>query len=319
MNKIELAKSGRATCRQCREKIPKNDPRLGEEYEFSMGSSIRSGLRWYHLSCAITKLPDMVAQAEINAELPEDVLKSIEEIKKKGTQSAFTVKGFSDLKEEDVKVNVKAKIIRPMSVKQEFDDDGNPHQTRTLYVQENGIKGKMVLWNKHSEVDANKNDEIFILKGHTELGSDEKIVVHANLDSKVFINPDESDLETGIPKFELYSSNSWKKPKGEFCRFEYAKSGRASCSHCDEKIQKAELKIVKPEWGENEDTGRFFPSSTSYHTYCAIEAELGDEIIHEAITRLTPELIEENKDSLSNLTKQVQKNEKLHSILIELN
>jgi hypothetical protein len=318
MNKIELAKSSRATCRHCHSKIPKDEPRLGEEYEFSMGSSIRSGLRWYHLSCALTKLPDMVAHAEITSELPVDVLKSIDELKKKGMQSAFTVKGFSDLKEEDVTVNVKANVIRPMSTKQEFDDKGDPHQTRTLYVQDGAVKGKIVLWDDHCGIEISRNDEIVIIKGNTELGSDEKIGVHVNLDSKVFINPTDEDLATGIPKIELYSSNSWKKPKGEFCRFEYAKSGRAACSQCEEKILKAELKIVKPEWGENEDTKRFFPTSTSFHVHCAINVEFGEEIIHEAITRLTPELIESNSQILTQLSTQLEGNKKLHVILAEL-
>ncbi|MFV2014676.1 MAG: PARP-type zinc finger-containing protein, partial [Candidatus Heimdallarchaeota archaeon] len=112
MNRIELSKSSRAMCRICKAKIEKDKPRLGEEYEFSMGSSVRTGIRWFHLDCAISKSPDMVIQAEITMELPDDIAKNIEELKKRGMQTAFAVKGFSDIKEDDSKVNVKGTVLR---------------------------------------------------------------------------------------------------------------------------------------------------------------------------------------------------------------
>ncbi|MCE7733668.1 MAG: hypothetical protein GPJ54_02240 [Candidatus Heimdallarchaeota archaeon] len=318
MNIIELSKSGRASCRICKIKIEKAKPRLGEEYEFSMGSSVRTGVRWFHLDCAISKSPDMVIQAEITMELPEDVAITIEELKKRGMQTAFAVKGFSDIKEDGSKVNVKGTILRPMSKKLDIDENGVEHQSRTLYIVENEEKGKFVLWDEHCDEEIAKDDEIVVINGYTIMGSDDKISIHVQSDSTLFINPTDEDLETGIPKIELFSSNSWKKPKGENCRFEFAKSGRAACAHCEEKINKAELKIVKPEWGESEDNGRFFPSSVSFHVRCVIEAEFGDEIIHEAVTRLTPELIEENKEVLAELKDQLEPHKELQKILLEL-
>lgn len=318
MNIIELSKSGRASCRICKTKIEKAKPRLGEEYEFSMGSSVRTGIRWFHLDCAISKSPDMVIQAEITMELPDDITKTIEELKKRGMQTAFAVKGFSDIKEDDSKVNVRATVLRPMSKKLDIDEEGVEHQSRTIYITENEIKGKFVLWNDHCNGEIKKKDDIVIINGYAVMGSDDKVSIHAQSDSTLYINPKDEDLETGIPKIELFSSNSWKKPKGENCRFEYAKSGRAACAHCEEKINKAELKIVKPEWGESEDKGRFFPSSISFHVRCVNQAEFGDEIIHEAITRLTPELIEENKEVLSELKEQLQHHKELQNILLEL-
>ena len=52
-DKIEAAKSSRAACRLCGEKIKKGELRFGEEYESEYGLSFR----WYHLPCAAKKLP----------------------------------------------------------------------------------------------------------------------------------------------------------------------------------------------------------------------------------------------------------------------
>lgn len=56
MDKIEAAKSSRAACRQCGEKIKKGELRFGEEYESEYGASYR----WYHLPCAAKKLPALL-------------------------------------------------------------------------------------------------------------------------------------------------------------------------------------------------------------------------------------------------------------------
>gem|GEM_PF-1665226 len=58
---IEPAKSGRARCRKCREKIEKGELRLGVEVE---GYSDDPAWQWYHLTCAAEKVP-----AELNAAL----------------------------------------------------------------------------------------------------------------------------------------------------------------------------------------------------------------------------------------------------------
>lgn len=56
MDKIEAAKSSRAACRQCGDKIKKDELRFGEEYESEYGASYR----WYHLPCAAKKLPALL-------------------------------------------------------------------------------------------------------------------------------------------------------------------------------------------------------------------------------------------------------------------
>lgn len=50
---IERAKSGRAKCRKCREKIEKDEFRFGHEVAGEFGDA----LQWYHLKCAAEKVP----------------------------------------------------------------------------------------------------------------------------------------------------------------------------------------------------------------------------------------------------------------------
>ena len=52
-NEIERAKSGRAKCRKCREKIEKDEFRFGYEVSGEFGDTIQ----WYHLKCAAEKIP----------------------------------------------------------------------------------------------------------------------------------------------------------------------------------------------------------------------------------------------------------------------
>lgn len=49
---IEQAKSGRASCRKCREKIAKDELRFGHETVFQDASTFQ----WYHLRCAAEKV-----------------------------------------------------------------------------------------------------------------------------------------------------------------------------------------------------------------------------------------------------------------------
>jgi Poly(ADP-ribose) polymerase and DNA-Ligase Zn-finger region len=53
---IESAKSGRAACRSCKEKIAKGELRFGESNQMFEGS-----YRWHHLKCAAEKLPVLLA------------------------------------------------------------------------------------------------------------------------------------------------------------------------------------------------------------------------------------------------------------------
>jgi hypothetical protein len=59
---IEVAKSGRAACRTCKEKIGKDELRLGEAApnQFAEGEA---SYRWHHLRCAAEKKPSLLRQA----------------------------------------------------------------------------------------------------------------------------------------------------------------------------------------------------------------------------------------------------------------
>lgn len=56
---IEKAKSGRAKCRKCREKIEKDELRLGCEVKSDFGESTQ----WFHLKCAAEKVPAELEKA----------------------------------------------------------------------------------------------------------------------------------------------------------------------------------------------------------------------------------------------------------------
>lgn len=60
-NVIEEAKSGRASCRTCKQTIAKGELRLGIEAANQFGDT--PSLQWHHLPCAATKLPAELTEA----------------------------------------------------------------------------------------------------------------------------------------------------------------------------------------------------------------------------------------------------------------
>lgn len=60
---IEVAKSGRAGCRTCRQPIAKGELRFGEETPNAFGDAGDMSFRWHHLKCAATKLPTELKEA----------------------------------------------------------------------------------------------------------------------------------------------------------------------------------------------------------------------------------------------------------------
>ncbi|MBN8614705.1 MAG: hypothetical protein J0L92_29160 [Deltaproteobacteria bacterium] len=61
-HRLEIAPSGRATCRTCNQTIAKGDLRLGEEYASQFGAD-GFAVRWHHLPCAAKKIPDVLREA----------------------------------------------------------------------------------------------------------------------------------------------------------------------------------------------------------------------------------------------------------------
>lgn len=61
-HRIEVAPSGRATCKTCGKAIAKGELRLGEEYSSQFGSE-GFAIRWHHLPCGAAKLPDVLKAA----------------------------------------------------------------------------------------------------------------------------------------------------------------------------------------------------------------------------------------------------------------
>jgi hypothetical protein len=70
---IEESKTGRATCRICRQKIEKGELRFGEEDVNAFSANGAVTLRWYHLRCAAIARPAKLkpALAAWTAPLPE--------------------------------------------------------------------------------------------------------------------------------------------------------------------------------------------------------------------------------------------------------
>ena len=60
---IEIAKSGRAGCRTCRQPIPKGELRFGEETVNAFSDTGAMTYQWHHLMCAAKKKPSQLEEA----------------------------------------------------------------------------------------------------------------------------------------------------------------------------------------------------------------------------------------------------------------
>jgi hypothetical protein len=300
MNTIEMAKSSRSSCRTCKEKIEKLEPRLGVEQEMRQGDRSFTAMRWHHLECAMDSLPEEVSQAEINAELSEDLIEKIDKIRDKQTESSFDIKGIAELTQSGISVNTEAVVLRALKTRKTIDKEKNEMKSRTIYVEDSEQKRKVVVHGENTAINVGKGDHIVIIGGKTSIGSDEKIQVIADVSSQILINPKPDQLAQ-FSEVKIFVASGWSRPTGSKVEFEYAKSARATCPTCNKKIPKSELKIVKPEWMENEQTKRNYPGSFSYHVMCALDDEHGEDILCEAISRLSPELLLENRELLTKL------------------
>ena len=70
---IEMAKSGRSSCRVCKQAIPKGELRFGEETVNAFSDSGGTAFVWHHLTCAAQKKPHELKEAleAFEGEIPE--------------------------------------------------------------------------------------------------------------------------------------------------------------------------------------------------------------------------------------------------------
>lgn len=212
INIIELAKSSRSSCRLCKQKIEKDTPRMGSETEMRQGDRTFTAVLWYHLSCALEKLPDEVVIAEIKVELPVDSLDEIEKLKKQQMQSSFIPQGISVLDKANITVNAEATVLRLLKKRKIENSDGIEVETKTVYVEHDKQRRKILLQEDQSDLEMDKGDRIVIIAGITTEGSDEKIQVIANNNSKVLINPIQEEIDKYAQNIEIYVSSAWKRP-----------------------------------------------------------------------------------------------------------
>src|SRR5580704_6456010 len=62
-HKIEVAPSGRASCRGCKQAIAKGEARFAEEYKNAFSEEGAMSFRYWHLACAAPKLANEVGAA----------------------------------------------------------------------------------------------------------------------------------------------------------------------------------------------------------------------------------------------------------------
>ena len=106
----------------------------------------------------------------------------------------------------------------------------------------------------------------------------------------------------------------------EYCEFLYAPSGRAGCMICDKKINKGELKIIKPIYVTISRNSREMKvkGNRNYHVICVLEDEHGYDVFYEALTKIKKDLFHENLSTFEQLLPFVKNNDRVNSLLIEL-
>lgn len=77
-HKVEIAPTGRASCRGCKQPIAKGTPRFGEEFRNPYSEDGGLSHRYWHLPCAATKMANELAPAlaAYDGELPGDVARA---------------------------------------------------------------------------------------------------------------------------------------------------------------------------------------------------------------------------------------------------
>jgi len=79
-HKIEPAPTGRAACRGCKEAIAKGALRFAEEFQNAYSDDGGKSFRYWHLSCAATRLANEVGEALAAYDGPIEEREAIEEL-----------------------------------------------------------------------------------------------------------------------------------------------------------------------------------------------------------------------------------------------
>ena len=290
--------------------LPFTDNRQGDR-EFT-------SMHWHHFECGLEKYSEEMVDAELEMELPDDLAAKLKSIKKSKSASAFDLKGINMFNLEGRKANIKTEVARAMSVKETEHFEGGKRICKSVFIIEGEQRSKLFLWDEHASLPLQKGDLIVAVGVITQKASNDKIQFHTLESSKILINPDDAEIEKNTKSIDIYEAKTWSRPGGKPVQMEHAKSSRAACKICNETISKGTLKIVKPVWAKNDVNNQFYPGTESFHLMCVIKDMNGEDIIHEAITRLTPELVkEENKvlQDLLNVLPEITARKILHTIL----
>lgn len=279
---IELAKSGRAACRTCKGKIEKDAPRVGVENVFRKDGNEYVSYRWHHFDCALSKMPEVVAEAEGYEILSGEDRKRFDALIESMNRSPTDFVPVDEVSVDQPSGNFVGKVVRAFGSRELETPHGEIRNGRIVQLQEGEKRVKVIVWDL--EEDISKGDTMYILNGEVVMGEDGNPVIHVGLKDGSTVSMNEKPKLKTVEKF---LSKAWERPAKKVCRFTLAKSSRATCPVCEEPIEKGSIKIIQPVWITNEDTGANFAGDRSFHPTCVEKAEHGKEILLEAITHLT--------------------------------
>ncbi len=300
---IELAKSGRATCRTCKGKIEKGTPRIGVESVFRKDGKEYVSYKWHHFDCAMQKIPETVAEADGVENLSGEYRKRFDQLVESLNRSAFDFIPFEELKDEANKINIYGAVGRVLPPKEMEAPDGSMKTGTIVQLKSGDISRKAILWNSTEKI--NKGDVIYAANVSAQYGNDGNLVIHAGLtdDSSISINS-----KPQITKIEKFISEAWERPKNKRCQFTLAKSSRAICPVCEAKIEKNQVKIIQPIWIETGSENTKIAGDRSFHPECVEKYEHGNEILLEAITHLSIKFLNDHREYFDLLVDNLQSN-----------
>ncbi len=279
---IELAKSGRAACRTCKGKIEKDSPRVGVENVFRKDGKEYISYRWHHFDCALSKMPETVAEAEGYEVLSGEDRKRFDALIESLNRSPTDFIPINEVSADHSKGNFVGRVVKAFGSRELETPDGETRKGRIVQLQEEGKRVKVIVWGSNTEI--SKSDTMYILNGDVFVGDDGNPVIHVGLKegSRIVMNE-----KPNVRTVEKFLSKAWERPAKKVCKFTLAKSSRATCPVCEKPIEKGSVKVIQPVWIANEKTGANFAGDRSFHPSCVQRAENGKEILLEAITHLT--------------------------------